>query len=198
MPPASLLLLLLLAARARAQSVVTTTAGNPAYTETLATSLDGIGTNARFDTPMGIAWSSASTTTVYVSELGAVKDDASPGTGRHCIRKVTAAPTVGTVTTLLGTSAGYADGAAISAKFSSPIGLAVQPRTGAAVGLYVADSGNNLLRYVLFSGPSAHTVAGAVSGGFQEGVGCARARVRKGCQQPFTLSHHPPSPLSQH
>jgi sugar lactone lactonase YvrE len=73
------------------------------------------------------------------------------------IRKVTN----GTITTITGTGlAGYSgDGAATSAQLSDPTGLALD----AAGNLYVADTGNNLIRKI--TGGVITTVVGTFSGG---------------------------------
>jgi sugar lactone lactonase YvrE len=89
---------------------------------------DDVGSAARFDYPFGSAMDPSGN--MYVSEII-----------NHCIRKITPD---GTVTTVAGTPAvgGYTDGAALSAEFSSPAGLALDT----AGNLYICDIGNNALR----------------------------------------------------
>jgi len=92
-------------------------------------SSDGTGA-ARFDTPTGIAL--APNGDLYVSD-----------TGNHTIRRVTPA---GAVTTIAGTAgqSGFTDGVGATARFNSPLGLAVAAdRT-----IFVADSGNHLVRAI--------------------------------------------------
>jgi alpha-tubulin suppressor-like RCC1 family protein len=112
------------------QGVVTTFAGLPGT----AGAVNATGSAARFNRPAGIALGTGGT--LYVSELG-----------NHGIRKITSA---GVVTTLAGGSglAGYIDGIAGAARFSSPGGLAV----GTADVLYVADTENHCVRQVTQAG----------------------------------------------
>nr|WP_145545454.1 hypothetical protein [Variovorax boronicumulans] len=107
--------------------------------------VDGTGTAARLNQPMGIAVDRDGN--LYVTEeLG------------HTVRRITPA---GVVTTLAGTPgvAGMADGTGSAALFSSPVGIAL----GADGDLYVADSGNARIRRVSRSG-AVSTYAG--NGGF--------------------------------
>jgi sugar lactone lactonase YvrE len=110
---------------------------------------DGIGTDARFKSPIGIVLNALNN--LYVSTEG------------HKIREVST--TTGVVSTLAGSTAGYADGAGMDAKFHYPIGMAVDSQGE----LYVADSHNHKIRKVSVSG-MVSTFAGS-SIGYLDGSG---------------------------
>jgi sugar lactone lactonase YvrE len=114
--------------------------------------LDATGTAARFSAPSSVAI--ASDGTVYVAD-----------TNNHMIRRVS---NTGVVTTVAGQSTpGALDGLGTAASFTSPRGLAL-----AANGdLYVADTGNHLIRLITPSG-QVTTVAGlAGQTGTTDGTG---------------------------
>lgn len=91
---------------------------------------DGIGTSAVFNHPQGVAVDGAGN--VYVAD-----------TGNNLIRKITPA---GVVTTLAGQlTPGSSDGTYTSASFKKPIGITVN---SAGTVLYIADTGNNLIRKI--------------------------------------------------
>jgi sugar lactone lactonase YvrE len=121
---------------------------------------DGTGSAARFDRPAGIA-------------LGPDGDLYVADNSRNLIRRVT---TAGVVTTYAGDSngSGFLDGAPLTAKFSSPFGVAV-----AANGdVLVADSSNNRVRRIVRSGNVAGSVEtlagnGTFSAADPDGVGVA-------------------------
>jgi len=116
---------------------VTTFAGSPGQ----AGSADGVGTNARFSNPCGVAVDGSGY--VYVAD-----------TGNHTIRKIS--PT-GSVSTLAGLSgqAGSSDGAGSIVRFNTPSGIALD----ASNNLYIADSGNDTIR-VSTPGGVVSTLAG--------------------------------------
>jgi len=116
---------------------------------------DGLGANARFNSPSGVAVDSVGN--VYVAD-----------TGNNAIRKITAD---GDVITLAGAgpdSPGFVDGTGLEAQFTSPYGIAVD----SSGYLYVADTGNHAIRVVSPAG-TVTTLAGAgpESPGFAEGTG---------------------------
>jgi hypothetical protein len=114
--------------------------------------LDGIGLAAKFNLPFGVA--------VLPNSVIAVGD-----TGNHRIRLVTLA---GVVTTLAGSTAGYADGTGTAARFDSPNGIAVLPSSSL---IAVADIGNQRIRLVSPTG-IVTTLAGSTIG-FADGIGPA-------------------------
>jgi sugar lactone lactonase YvrE len=93
-------------------------------------SANGTGTNASFNMPTGLVIDNAGN--IFVSD-----------TGNQVIRKITAAGVTSTVAGVAG-SGGFADGAAGSAWFNSPLGIAVA--TNGTV--FIADSGNHCLRKI--------------------------------------------------
>jgi len=111
---------------------------------------DGTGTSARFFSPAGIAVDSLGN--VYVSDRG-----------NNSIRKITAS--TGIVSTLAGDgTTGNNDGTGTSARFFSPIGIAVD----SSENVYVADKYNNSIRKITASTGIVSTLAGGVLG-YQDG-----------------------------
>lgn len=127
-------------------AVVTTFAGYGG-----GSSVDGIGNAVRFNFPSAVAVDSGGT--VYVSE-----------TGSHRIRKITPA---GAVTTIAGSSLGFANGIGTAAKFYNPNGLAVDTSGN----VYVSDTSNHKIRKITPEG-LVTTFAGS-SQGFADGAGIA-------------------------
>jgi streptogramin lyase len=131
--------------------VVSTIAGKtgiPGFT-------DGADTAARFNLPEALAVDAAGN--VYVADAG-----------NDAIRKIA---TDGTVTTLAGNgSPGKGNGTGRSASFNSPFGIAVD----AAGNVYVADSGNNLIRKIT-PGGVVSTFAGSGLRGAGNGAGTSSA-----------------------
>ena len=115
---------------------------------------DGTGAAASFNNPYGVATDSAGD--VYVAD-----------TFNSTIRKITPA---GVVTTLAGTgTAGHADGVGTTASFSYPDGVA----TDGAGNIYVADTGNKVIRKITPAG-LVTTLAGTAGVlGSADGVGPA-------------------------
>jgi sugar lactone lactonase YvrE len=130
--------------------VISTIAGQV----TNAGSADGMGTNAQFNGPAGIAVNSG--TNLFVA------DD-----NNYTIRKTTLTGTNWAVSTFAGLVGVYgdADGATNNARFHSPIGVAVDG-TG---NVYVADANNNEIRKIT-PGGVVSTFAG-VSTGSTDGPG---------------------------
>lgn len=120
---------------------------------------DGIGTNAFFNNPTGIAVDAH--TNLYVTDSSG-----------ETIRKISPIGTNWVVTTIAGfpMTSGRADGPGTNALFFNPHGIAVDTATN----LYVADTVNNTIRRLSLDGTnwSVTTIAGqaGVSGG-SDGVG---------------------------
>ena len=115
--------------------------------------IDGPGTMAEFYNPQGIAVDSYGN--VYVAD-----------TYNNVIRKITPA---GVVSTLAGsTTAGAINGTGTAASFSSPYGVAIDANGN----VYVADSGNNLVRIITPAG-IVTTLAGSGAAGAVNGIGTA-------------------------
>lgn len=124
-------------------------------------SADGAGNAARFDKPMAVAADASGT--LFIAD-----------SGNHTVRRV--APD-GAVTTLAGRPGepGSADGSGREARFRSPSGVAVD----CAGNVYVADTGNHVVRKISTAGPvttlagKAELKSGAMVGGFADGKGAA-------------------------
>ena len=113
-------------------------------------STDGIGTAAKFWVPTGIA---VHGDTLYVADQI-----------NHRIRKIVIA--TATVTTLAGSSNGYADGVGTEAQFKLPSGLAVFDDT-----LYVTDQSDNRIRKIVIATAAVSTLAGGGTFGSTDGTG---------------------------
>ena len=90
--------------------------------------VDATGSSAKFYTPYAVAVDSSGN--VYVGD-----------TGIDVIRKITP---LGVVSTLAGSTSGYADGTGSSAKFYTPIGITID----SSGNLYVADRNNATVRKI--------------------------------------------------
>jgi sugar lactone lactonase YvrE len=113
--------------------------------------LDGPGSSAQFNSPADVAVDKAGN--VYVADAF-----------NNRIRKITSG---GTVTTLAGSGqSGYVDGAGSSAKFDTPIGIAID----AGGKVYVADMGNQRIRTIAPDG-TVGTLAGSGQQGTVNGPG---------------------------
>jgi len=128
--------------------VVSTFAGNG--TATLA---NGTGTSASLNQPFGITIDASGN--LYVADWY-----------NHAIRKITQGAVV---TTLAGTGiSGHADGAAASATFYYPAGVAIDANGN----IYVADEDNHKIREISVAG-TVSTIAGTGSSGSAIGIGTA-------------------------
>ena len=114
---------------------------------------DGIGAQARFSFPGGIAVDSAGN--IYVAD-----------TGNNTIRKISPSGEVRTLAGLAGQS-GQIDDIGAKARFRAPLGIAVD----AAGNLYVSEFANNTIRKISPQG-SVITLAGsAANPGWRDSVG---------------------------
>ena len=117
-------------------------------------SRDGVGADASFDSPSGIATDG---TNVYVAE-----------TGSNTLRKIVIA--TGEVTTLAGSAgtAGSTDGKGGAARFRGPCGLATDGKN-----LYISDWNNTIRKMVIATG-EVTTIAGSPGAyGDEDGKGSA-------------------------
>ncbi|MGI9549678.1 MAG: IPT/TIG domain-containing protein [Aurantibacter sp.] len=110
---------------------------------------DGNGASAKFSLPAGAGMDMEGN--LYVADFD-----------NHKIRKITSA---GDVSTLAGSTQGFADGTGPSAQFSFPYGVAVD----ASGNVYVADAGNHKIRKITPVG-EVGTLAGSTQG-FSDGMG---------------------------
>jgi prepilin-type N-terminal cleavage/methylation domain-containing protein len=131
-------------------AVVTTLAGSGT-----AGFANGTGTATQFDFPQGVAVDSSGT--LYVAD-----------SSNDCIRKISSGAVVTTVAGTCSLTTGYADGTGTAAKFYYPRGIAVDS-SGI---LYVADTGNNVIRKITSSGVVT-TLAGSGTAGPANGTGTA-------------------------
>ena len=118
---------------------------------------DGVGANARFNNPEGMAISPDGKT-LYVAD-----------SRNNMIRKIDLATK--TVSTIAGHSfPSSGDGVGKEAGFETPRGLAISPDGNT---LYVADSGNNAIRKIDLASNTVTTLAGAgkLVSGSADGVG---------------------------
>ena len=125
-----------------ASSLVSTVAG----TAGAAGATNGVGSDARFHNPNGLAVDGSGN--LYVAD-----------TGNQIIRRVVVA--TGVVTTFAGTAgmSGSFDAVGAAARFATPIDLTV-------IGgeLFVIDNGSGALRQVVLATASVSTVVGAIAG----------------------------------
>ncbi|MBC7975575.1 MAG: hypothetical protein H7138_11385, partial [Myxococcales bacterium] len=148
--------------RIAVDGTVTTIAGSPQASG----STDGTGSAARFSAPQGVA-------------IGPDGDLYVADAGNSRVRRVTAA---GVVTTYAGTSSGYLDAAAASARFSFPVGIAVASDGS----VYVSDAGNHRVRRIQRSANAAgnvDTLAGSGNASYPDtadGTGTAAVIVAPG------------------
>jgi sugar lactone lactonase YvrE len=127
------------------EGVVTTFAGSGS-----AGSADGTGTNATFNGPLAIGVDS--TNNIYVGD-----------SANNRVRKITPQ---GVVTTIAGSSQGFANGTGTNATFEGPDALAID----SSGNIYVGDQYNNLIRKITSAGVVT-TIAGTKTAGSADGVG---------------------------
>lgn len=110
---------------------------------------DGQGTAAQFKSPAGLTVDV--TGNLYVADAG-----------NHKIRKIS--PT-GVVTTIAGSTRGFADGQGTAAQFNFPLGITIDPSGN----LYIVDARNDKIRKITSTG-LVSTIAGSTTG-FADGQG---------------------------
>ena len=118
----------------------------------------GLATSAKLNFPQGVTVDSAGD--LFIAD-----------TGNNVIRKVAASTQV--ISTIAGTgSAGYAgdNGAATGATLNGPLAVALD---SSGTLLYIADTGNNVIRKIVLSTGVITTVAGTGTGGYSGDGGLA-------------------------
>ena len=145
--------------RITASGVVSTLAGLAGT----AGSANGIGSAARFRSPLGVGVDSAGN--VYVADAG-----------NYTIRKITTNAVVSTLAGLAGT-AGSADGTGNAARFNTPRSVVADP----AGNLFVADCYNHTIRKITPSGAVSTFAGQAGSIGAADGSGNAARFNVPGC-----------------
>ncbi|KAJ7380531.1 hypothetical protein OS493_008997 [Desmophyllum pertusum] len=123
--------------------------------------MDGIGTEARFNYPWGIEFD-ATENVLYVADCGCPETVHS----NDRIRKIDV--DTGRVTTFAGSAQGYKDGTGEHAKFRHTSGLAIDQAERV---LYVADSGNDRIRKVDLKTAEVTSFAGSGESGFLNDIG---------------------------
>jgi len=138
-------------------AVVTNLAG-PAQGSTVTGDTDGVGSAARFHTPIG-ACVTPDGSKLFVGD-----------STRNIIREITIS--TGAVTTVAGASlsAGATDGIGSAARFSGPRGCTVDP---SGTNVYIADFANESIRKMNTSTYAVTTFAGTGSAGSSNGIGTA-------------------------
>ena len=116
--------------------------------------LDGAGAAAQFYNPAGVACDASGN--VYVADQA-----------NHRIRKILAA--TGVVSTLAGSTQGFADGTGAAAQFGNPQGVACD----GSGNVYVADRDNQRIRRIVAATGAVSTLAGNATYGFADGTGAA-------------------------
>jgi serine/threonine protein kinase/sugar lactone lactonase YvrE len=119
--------------------VVSTLAGSG-----IASYADGVGTNARFNNPIGISIDSSGN--LYIAD-----------SSNHCIRKITLSRVVSTVAGSAGQGGFLLDETGTNARFNRPTGITVDTLGTVA---YVLDSGNNRVRKIIISTGFVTTITG--------------------------------------
>lgn len=110
---------------------------------------DGTGTSAKFFFPTGITLDKQNN--IYITDQGNAK-----------IKKITSS---GVVTTIAGSTSGYAEGTGSDAQFKQPIGITIDNQNN----LFVADYLNNRIRKITPNG-KVTSIAGSTEG-YADGTG---------------------------
>jgi hypothetical protein len=129
---------------------------------------DGVGTNAGFAGPVGIAVDSAGN--VYVTDVCTACIVWAGGSLDARVRMISPVGTNWLVNSLAGLGNGFADGTGTNAQFSYELGGIATDSAGDV--LYVADAANNLIRTVTIAGVVS-TLAGPKPSGGVDGTGSA-------------------------
>lgn len=119
---------------------------------------NGIGSGARFNSPMGLAFDPTGATIIVA--------DSSTNTVRRIVVSTWAVSTIAGGNQ--GTNAAFADGVGTNAGFSAPVSVAVDP----AGNTYISDRGNHRMR-ILSPGGTVTTFSGSSGAGYVDGASTA-------------------------
>jgi len=123
---------------------------------------DGPGASATFSSPADLTVDAAGN--LFVADFG-----------NNCIRKITPGGTVSVFAGTIGDGGGYSDGPSATAQFYNPEGIVL----GSDGNLYVADTGNNMIRMIAPDG-TVSTFAGSGDWALTDGTGI-EAAFRRPC-----------------
>jgi DNA-binding beta-propeller fold protein YncE len=119
-------------------------------------SINGVGSNARFNNPRGVSVSSDGSYALVADYT------------THIIRQIVLSTATVSMTGVA-TTAGSTDGVGSNARFHNPFGVSISPDGSYAL---VADGNNHIIRHIVLSTASVSTLAGVgSSSGSTNGVG---------------------------
>ena len=130
--------------------------GKPDECNDINNSRDGVGEQARFNYPWGIAYDHFQNY-VYVADCGCIESEHPTDKIRRIDLKTQE------VKTIAGSTQGFSDGFGPNAHFKHVAGITIDPELEM---LYIADSGNHRIRLMYLANARVVTIAGLPAAGF--------------------------------